>query len=144
MRVRALHVPIAQTQPAHPHGRRCSRGCILRPHGCWAIGVKLSEDVPTVGDIFQQHGYESILIGKAHFQPLKSEPGGESIERQPIFKDLDYWRNFYGPWYGFNHIETARMHANESHVGQHYALWMEEKGLKNWQDYFVQFPRPRR
>ncbi len=109
-------------------------------HGCWAIGVKLPEDVPTVGDIFQQHGYESILIGKAHFQPLKSEPGGESIERQPIFKDLDYWRNFYGPWYGFNHIETARMHANESHVGQHYALWMEEKGLKNWQDYFVQFP----
>ena len=109
-------------------------------HGCWAIGVKLPEDVPTVGDIFQHHGYESILIGKAHFQPLKSEPGGESIERQPIFKDLDYWRNFYGPWYGFNHIETARMHANESHVGQHYALWMEEKGLKNWQDYFVQFP----
>ena len=22
-------------------------------------------------------------------------------------------------------------------VGQHYALWMEEKGCKNWKDYFL-------
>src|SRR6476620_545780 len=26
-------------------------------HGCWTIGVKLAEDVPTVGDMFQRHGY---------------------------------------------------------------------------------------
>ncbi|MCB0115997.1 MAG: sulfatase-like hydrolase/transferase [Caldilineaceae bacterium] len=110
-------------------------------HGCWAIGVKLAEDVPTVGDIFQRHGYESILIGKAHFQPLASGPGSESIERQPILRDLDFWRNFKGPWYGFNHVETARMHANESHAGQHYALWMEEKGLSNWREYFQEWPR---
>ena len=109
-------------------------------HGCWAIGVKLPEDVPTVGDIFQQHGYESILVGKAHFQPLKSEAGSESIECQPILRDLDFWRDFHGPWYGFNHIETARMHANESHAGQHYALWLEEKGLANWRDYFQPWP----
>lgn len=25
---------------------------------------------------------------------------------------------------------------DEAHVGQHYAIWMEEKGLKNWRDYF--------
>lgn len=109
-------------------------------HGCWAIGVKLPEDVPTVGDLFQQHGYESILVGKAHFQPLKSEPGSESIECQPILRDLDFWRDFHGPWYGFNHVETARMHANESHAGQHYALWLEEKGLANWRDYFQPWP----
>ena len=24
------------------------------------------------------------------------------------------------------------------HVGQHYALWMEEQGLANWRDYFLQ------
>ena len=109
-------------------------------HGCWSIGVKLPEDVPTVGDLLQAHGYASTLIGKAHFQPLASQPGSESIERQPLFKDLDFWRNFHGPWYGFDHVETARMHANESHVGQHYAIWMEEKGLGNWADYFVQYP----
>ncbi len=110
-------------------------------HGCWAIGVKLPEDVDTVGDHFQAAGYESILIGKAHFQPLKSEPGSESIESQPILRNLDFWRDFHGPWYGFNHVETGRMHGHESHVGQHYALWMEENGLPNWQDYFQQWPR---
>ncbi len=109
-------------------------------HGCWAIGVKLPEDVPTVGDVLQQHGYESILVGKAHFQPLRSEPGSESIECQPTLRDLDFWREFHGPWYGFNHVETARMHGHESHAGQHYALWMEDKGLRNWRDYFQQWP----
>lgn len=109
-------------------------------HGCWAIGVKLPEDVPTLGDIFQQHGYESILVGKAHFQPLKSAPGSESIECQPILRDLDFWRRFHGPWYGFNHVETGRMHGHESHAGQHYALWMEEKGFKDWRDYFQKWP----
>lgn len=109
-------------------------------HGCWAIGVKLPEDVPTVGERFQEQGYESILVGKAHFQPLASEPGIESIESQPLMRDLDFWREFHGPWYGFTHVETGRMHANESHAGQHYAIWMEEKGLENWRDYFVDWP----
>ncbi len=109
-------------------------------HHCWAIGVKLPEDVPTVGDLLQEQGYNSILIGKAHFQPLASEPGSESIERQPILRDLDFWRDFHGPWYGFDHVETGRMHGHESHAGQHYALWMEEKGLANWRDYFQQWP----
>ena len=109
-------------------------------HGCWTIGVKLPEDVPTIGDIFQEHGYETILIGKAHFQPLASEPGSESIECQPIMRDLDFWRGFHGPWYGFAHVETGRMHAHESHAGQHYALWLEERGLRNWQNYFQQWP----
>jgi len=109
-------------------------------HGCWAIGVKLPEDQPTVGGLLQQQGYETVLVGKAHFQPLRSEPGSESIECQPLLRDLDFWRNFHGPWYGFNHVETARMHANESHAGQHYALWLEEKGLSNWRDYFEPWP----
>ncbi len=109
-------------------------------HGCWTIGVKLPEDVPTVGEIFQGQGYRSTLIGKAHFQPLQSEPGSESIECQPTLRNLDFWRDFHGPWYGFSHVELARMHADESHVGQHYALWMEEKGLANWADYFRPWP----
>jgi arylsulfatase A-like enzyme len=109
-------------------------------HGCWAIGVKLPEDAPTVGDIFQQHGYDSILIGKAHFQPLRSEPGSESIECHPTLRDLDFWRGFHGPWYGFSHAETARMHGHEHLVGGHYAIWLEAHGLKDWPDYFQEWP----
>jgi arylsulfatase A-like enzyme len=110
-------------------------------HHCWTIGVKLPEDVPTVGDRFQDAGYDSVLVGKAHFQPLASALGSESIECQPVLRNMDFWREFHGPWYGFNHVETARMHGHESHVGQHYALWLEEHGLKNWRDFFQQYPR---
>ncbi len=110
-------------------------------HHCWTIGVKLPEDVPTVGEIFQEHGYATIMIGKAHFQPLASTPDSPSLECQPIMRDLDFWRGFHGPWYGFQHVEVARNHANESHAGQHYAIWMEENGLKNWRDYFQDWPR---
>ena len=112
-------------------------------HGCWTIGVNLPEDVPTVGDLFQQHGYATTLIGKAHFQGLTSDPdgpGGLSIECQPLMRDLDFWRSFHGPWYGFEHVETARNHADESHAGQHYGIWMEENGLTNWLDYFRPWP----
>src|SRR5699024_12760241 len=28
--------------------------------------------------------------------------------------------------------------SNEADVGQHYALWLEEKGCENWRDYFVE------
>ncbi|MCY3023702.1 MAG: sulfatase-like hydrolase/transferase, partial [Planctomycetota bacterium] len=59
-------------------------------HGCWTIGVKLPEHVPTVGQGFQRHGYDSILIGKAHFQPLRSVPGSESLECQPVLRDLEF------------------------------------------------------
>jgi len=109
-------------------------------HHCWTIGVKLPEDVPTVAEILSANGYTTNLIGKAHFQPLASTPQSVSIECQPVLRDLGYWRDFHGPWYGFDHIEIARMHADESHVGQHYALWMEEQGLYNWRDYFQPWP----
>jgi len=109
-------------------------------HDCWTIGVKLPEEKRFLGDIYRENGYESILIGKAHFQPLASQPGSESIECQPTLRDLDFWRDFHGPWYGFGHVETARMHGHESHAGQHYALWLGEKGLTDWRDYFQKWP----
>jgi arylsulfatase A-like enzyme len=105
-------------------------------HGAWAIGVKTPEELPTVGATLSESGYSTALIGKAHFQPLASQPGCESLESQPTLRDLDFWRRFHGPWYGFDHVELARNHADEGHVGQHYAIWMEERGLTNWREYF--------
>jgi len=112
-------------------------------HGAWSLGTKLFEDVPVVGDRFAAAGYATALIGKAHFQPLASRPGMESVECQPTMRDLDFWRGFHGPWYGFEHVETHRNHACESHAGQHYAIWMEENGLPNWRDYFDEWPHHR-
>jgi arylsulfatase A-like enzyme len=105
-------------------------------HGAYSLGTKLMENVPTVGDVFQEHGYRTALVGKAHFQPLKSTQEYPSLESYPILHDLDFWRGFHGPFYGFQHVELARNHTDESHAGQHYALWMEQKGHKEWRKYF--------
>jgi uncharacterized sulfatase len=105
-------------------------------HGAWALGTKLPETAHTVGDDFHQAGYRTALIGKAHFQQLLDHPLYRSIESNPLQQNLDFWREFNGPFYGFDHVELARNHADEYHVGQHYALWMEEKGFKTWRDCF--------
>lgn len=106
-------------------------------HGAYSLGTKLPESVPTVGECFSRSGYRTALVGKAHFQPLKGTEEFPSLESYPIMQDLDFWREFHGPFYGFEHVELARNHADEAHVGQHYAIWMEEQGCLNWRDYFV-------
>ena len=105
-------------------------------HGCYALGTKLSEDEPTIGQDFVAAGYRTALIGKAHFQPLRGSEQYPSLEAYPILQDLDFWRQFDEPFYGFEHVELARNHTDEAHVGQHYVLWLEEKGCDNWRDYF--------
>ncbi|MWV42679.1 sulfatase-like hydrolase/transferase [Paenibacillus sp. HJL G12] len=106
-------------------------------HGAWTLGTQLLEDRHTVGQDFKNAGYKTALVGKAHFQPLKSTEEYPSVEAYPILQDLEYWRNFQGPFYGFDDVELARNHTNEAHVGQHYALWLEKQGCDNWRDYFL-------
>ncbi|MDP0498355.1 MAG: sulfatase-like hydrolase/transferase [Verrucomicrobiota bacterium JB024] len=105
-------------------------------HGAYTLGTKLDEGVPTVNDSWHQLGYTTALVGKAHFQPLDSTPEYPSLEAYPILQDLEFWRTFKGPFYGFDHFELARNHGDEAHVGQHYALWMEEKGFTQWRECY--------
>ncbi len=106
-------------------------------HGAWTLGTKLLEDRHTVGEDYQNAGYRTALIGKAHFQPLKGTDEYDSLESYPILQDLEFWKKFDQPFYGFEHVELTRNHTSEAHVGQHYAIWLEEKGCKNWRDYYV-------
>ena len=106
-------------------------------HGAWTLGTKLTEDKQTIGNYMSDSGYETALIGKAHFQPLKQTNMYSSLESYPLITDLPFWQNYNDNFYGFNHVELARNHTNEHLVGQHYALWMEEKGCANWRDYFL-------
>lgn len=105
-------------------------------HGAWSLGTKLPESETTLGGLLHDAGYATALIGKAHFQPLVSMPGYESIEAYPILHDLEFWREFTGPFYGFEHVELVRNHTSEAHAGQHYALWLEDQGLTGWRDHF--------
>ena len=105
-------------------------------HGAWSLGTKLPETTPTVSQYLQDNGYETALIGKAHFQPTVSTEKYSSLESRDYLWDLDFWRNFKDDFYGFKHVELLRNHTAELWVGQHYAIWLEEKGVKNWRDYF--------
>lgn len=106
-------------------------------HGAYSLGTKLDEAQTTVGDLLRQDGYRTALIGKAHFQQLKGTEEYPSLESYPILQDLDFWRTFRDPFYGFEHVRLCRNHVHEAHVGQHYAIWMEEKGLTDWRQYFM-------
>lgn len=123
-----------------------SRGSIISgmypsQHGGWSLGTKLPDDTPTLGHELKKAGYWTGLVGKAHFQPLQATDEFASVEAYPVLQDLAFWRTFNQektPWYGFDHCELARNHTEEAHVGQHYALWLEENGCSNWRDYFRQ------
>jgi len=106
-------------------------------HGAYSLGTKLDERAPNMGRLMSAEGYRTALVGKAHFQPLRGTDEYPSIEAYPILQDLDFWRAFNGPFYGFDHVELARNHTDEAHVGQHYALWMQAKGFHNWRDHFL-------
>ena len=104
-------------------------------HGAWALGTKLPEDVHVVGDDFRAAGYRTGLIGKGHFQPIEQTEEYPSLESREVLSDLDFWRSFDETFYGFEDIDLNRDHGN-GNAGQHYAIWLEEKGLTNWRDYF--------
>jgi uncharacterized sulfatase len=90
-------------------------------HGAYSLGTKLPESEHTVGEDFSAAGYRTALVGKAHFQQLYGTEEYPSLESYPLMQDLDFWREFHGPFYGFDHVELARNHTDEAHVGQHYA-----------------------
>lgn len=106
-------------------------------HGAWTLGTKLPEEAPTLGAYLSAEGYQTALIGKAHFQPTRETAEYSSMESMPLLWDEEFWKAYHGPFYGFNHVELARNHTNEFLVGQHYAQWLEEKGCTNWRDYFT-------
>lgn len=107
-------------------------------HGAWTLGTKLNENIPTLGEALQKEGYRTALVGKAHFQPNQTSDEYPSIESMPLLQDQAFWKDFTGPYYGFQHVEMLRNHAHEHLVGQHYVNWLEEKGCHNWRDYFAE------
>ncbi|MPQ44690.1 sulfatase family protein [Clostridium tarantellae] len=117
---------------------RCSLITGLYPsqHGGWSLGTKMPEETLTIGDILMKKGYRTGLVGKAHFQHNLQNEKYSSLEAMPIIHDLDFWKTFQDVFYGFDHIELTRNHTVEFLVGQHYAIWMEEKGFNNWKDYY--------
>ena len=105
-------------------------------HGAWSLGTKLPEEIPTLGGYLEKAGYQTALVGKAHFQPKASSPSYPSLESEPLLYDSSFWEAYHGPFYGFRHVELLRNHTCEYLVGQHYALWLEKQYPGKWKKYF--------
>lgn len=85
-------------------------------HGVWMNGVSLPEDTPTVAHHLKQHGYDTGLLGKAHFEPWLGSP-------DEFYENRMAKESSTGPHRGFDHMELAN-HFFEGH--SHYDRHMEQ------------------
>lgn len=96
-------------------------------HKCWNIGVELDENRTTMGQVMMEHGYKTGLFGKAHFKPVLTEG---SFEAPPHIHDRDFWKEWQGPYYGFEKVAMVHGHSDEdSSHGMHYGAWLVEQGI---------------
>ncbi|MBV1879823.1 MAG: sulfatase-like hydrolase/transferase [Pseudomonadales bacterium] len=85
-------------------------------HGVWMNGVSMPEDRHTVAHHLKAHGYQTALLGKAHFEPWL----GSSAD---FYENRMAAENSTGPHRGFDHMELAN-HFFEGH--SHYDNWMNQ------------------
>jgi uncharacterized sulfatase len=97
-------------------------------HGAYNIGTTLDPAARGISHWFGEHGYDTALIGKAHFQPCHNLPS--SLESEPRVFDWEYFRNWTGPYYGFQHAELCIGHTTEKKAGgMHFGLWLRDQGV---------------
>ncbi len=96
-------------------------------HGVWMNGVPLPVDAPSVAELLQQNGYQTALIGKAHFEPFL-DPFGRFVENtlaatgEPTAQNR-WYDGSIGDHRGFSHLEFATHGA----AGPwHYTRWLLE------------------
>lgn len=97
-------------------------------HGCYHVGTKLPEAYqPTIASQLHNAGYFTGLLGKAHFQPCHDST---SFEAAPNIHNLDFFRDWSGPYYGFEHAKLVIGHTSEPHgCGMNYGAWLTEQGV---------------
>ncbi|MFI3213491.1 MAG: sulfatase-like hydrolase/transferase [Eubacteriales bacterium] len=96
-------------------------------HGAYTIGTALKEDVPMFSKTLHDEGYETYFIGKPHFQQLSTLG---SMEYSGIGKDEEFFRNFEGGYYGFDHTKMYNGHTKYlATASMHYYVWLRDKGL---------------
>ncbi len=89
-------------------------------HGAWNVGVNYPENEFMVSHTFQEHGYQTHYVGKAHFQAFLAD-ATQSREGHVAFKQG--YGDWQGPYYGFETVELAPGHSNYGMSG-HYGAWI--------------------
>ncbi|MDC7235886.1 MAG: sulfatase-like hydrolase/transferase [Spirochaetales bacterium] len=110
---------------------RCSllTGHYPSRHGCYTIGTNLPKDYPTIPEELNKAGYSTALLGKAHFQSCLAE---DSFEAEPAIFNDEYFKNWQGPYYGFQKAKLIIGHTDQNMSrGMHYGHWLNEQGVES-------------
>ena len=87
----------------------------VRSHGVRMNGMSMPEERHTIAHHLKEHGYNTALLGKAHFEPWLGSP-------EDFFENRMAAENSTGPHRGFDHMELAN-HFFEGH--SHYDKYMD-------------------
>lgn len=92
-------------------------------HGAWNVGVNTGRDVPFLSDRLGQAGYQTKLVGKAHFESYTADA---SASRESVKDYAAGYGDWTGPYYGFDSVELALGHS-ASGLSGHYGAWLRER-----------------
>jgi arylsulfatase A-like enzyme len=92
-------------------------------HGAWNVGMSASAKLPMISHRLGAHGYRTHYIGKTHFQAF----GGTEEQTKETLKNWrERYKDWHGPYYGFESVEIALGHTTYGIVG-HYGAWAENQ-----------------
>ena len=100
-------------------------------HNQWTNGSQLEHPLPTLADHLAANGYSTASIGKIHFECTDC---GENAPRISM-EDHRFWKekgddiDWYGPYWGYQHVELTVGHATAPIA--HYGKWYHEHGGKD-------------
>jgi len=104
-------------------------------HGAYSVGVSVHPfPRPTIADMFSAAGYETALLGKTHFVAREDEASHVTGQPEPA---PEAFREFHGPYVGFQHVQTCGGHTINTIPDMHYRVFLEDAGV----DYRPWFPR---
>ena len=104
-------------------------------HGAHTIGVAppaYHNYSPTLPEVLADAGYSTAIVGKTHFVCRGMESQHVAGLPQPALEaegpGVKFWREFTGPYVGFQYVQHDWGHTNSRLPREHYRVWLEEKG----------------
>ncbi len=85
--------------------------------------IDIVNEVPTLADILAQEGYQTSAFGKLHLSPYRAPACYGFEESYAVWEQNPDMMDWYGPYYGFQHVELAIGHGEG--VKGHYYHWLK-------------------
>lgn len=100
-------------------------------HNQWTNGNQLEHPLRTIADHLHDNGYHTGSIGKLHFQCTDCGKNAPhiSMEDHRLWEEKGDNIDWYGPYWGFEHVEFTSGHATKPLA--HYGKWYHEHGGKD-------------